>query len=281
MPKLSYAAAMEWLAERDPDRLAVVVADPQVPERGAPEALETRTRRTLCDGANRWARVMAEQGVGEGDLVTIALPNGCAFFEVALAAWKLGATPNPVSARLPLVEQRAIVETASPALVVGAAPGQLGEVASLPAADFVPAEEVSAADLPDRVSPHVRAMTSGGSTGRPKVIIDANPAECDPSVPENRMKADGRMLAPGPLYHAGPFITSWQSLLSGGTTYVLPRFEPEACLAWMEHAPIDWVLFVPTMMQRIWKLPECGAGSVRSLGARNGDVQRRAESGLG
>jgi len=115
---------------------------------------------------------------------------------------------------------------------------------------------VSDAALPDRVSPHVRAMTSGGSTGRPKVIIDATSALCDPNVPENRMNSGGRTLVPGPLYHAGPFITSWQSLLCGGTIYVHGRFDPSECIACIARDRIDWVLFVPTMMQRIWKLPD-------------------------
>jgi bile acid-coenzyme A ligase len=99
-------------------------------------------------------------------------------------------------------------------------------------------------------------MTSGGSTGRPKVIIDATAALCDPEKPENRMTAGGRTLVPGPLYHAGPFITSWQSLLCGGTIHIEPRFDPRACLERIASEGIDWVLFVPTMMQRIWKLPQ-------------------------
>ncbi len=250
MPQLSYGRAMDWLAECDPDRPAVV-CDADGP--GAPA--ERRTRAELVARSNRLARSFAARGVGPGDLVTIALSNGCAFFEAALAAWKIGATPNPVSARLPEAEQRAIIETASPALVLGASPAVCGERPVLPA-DFEPAPGIDAGPLPDIVSPHVRAMTSGGSTGRPKVIIDANPALCDPEQPENRMKAGGRLLAPGPLYHAGPFITSWQALLCGGTVHVQRRFDPRRCLECIERARIDWVLFVPTMMQRIWKLPE-------------------------
>ena len=247
MPQLSYGRAMDWLADREPDRRAIVSRED--------DTVDTRTRIELVRRANRLARVYAGLGVGQGDLVTIALSNGCAFFEAALAAWKLGATPNPISARLPEVEQRAIVETASPALVVGAKPGSFGDRPTLEAG-YEPDPTLSDAPLPDRVSPHVRAMTSGGSTGRPKVIIDANPALCDPELPENRMNPDGRTLVPGPLYHAGPFITSWQSLLCGGTVFVMPRFDPRGCLECIEQEHIDWILFVPTMMQRIWKLPE-------------------------
>ena len=50
---------------------------------------------------NRLARAYAGLGVVKDDLVTIALPNSTAFMEAAIAIWKLGATPQPVSARLP------------------------------------------------------------------------------------------------------------------------------------------------------------------------------------
>jgi bile acid-coenzyme A ligase len=250
MPQLSYGRAMDWLAERDPERLAIVCEAED--ESGA---AETRTRAELASRSNRLARDLAARGVGEGDLVTIALPNGCAFFEAVLASWKLGATPNPISSRLPEAEQRAIIELASPALVIGAAPGACGDLPSLPAA-HEPDPALSDAPLEDVTSNRVRAMTSGGSTGRPKLIIDANPAICDPEQPENRMKPGGRILVPGPLYHSGPFLTAWQSALVGGTVYLRQRFDARRCLACIERERIDWVLFVPTMMQRIWKLPK-------------------------
>jgi len=266
---------MDWLASKDPERAAVVCV-----EEGR---IDTRTRSQLVARANRLARAYAAMGVKEGDLVTNALPNGCEFFEATLAIWKLGATPNPVSARLPEIERRAIVETADPALVVGAEPGSLGDRPTL-TARFEPGAEHAAEPLEDRTSAHVRAMTSGGSTGRPKVIIDANPAICDPEVAENRMKSGGRTFIPGPLYHTGPFITSWQSLLCGGTVYVAPRFDAEGSLALIDREGIDWVLFVPTMMQRIWKLPEevrarydlASLGTVMSTGAPSPDWMKRA-----
>jgi bile acid-coenzyme A ligase len=62
---------------------------------------------------NRLARAFAELGVVAGDLGTIALPNSTAFFESAFALWKLGATPQPVSAKLPGRELEEIVELAT------------------------------------------------------------------------------------------------------------------------------------------------------------------------
>jgi bile acid-coenzyme A ligase len=243
MAMMSYGRAFAWLAEQEPDRVAVRC-----------EA-ESRTRAQLDRRANRLARAYRALGVKEGDLVTIGLANGCEFYEACLAIWRLGATPNPVSARLPERERRAIVETAEPALLVGAPEGEHTERPAVPAG-FEPGPDCGDEPLPDVAARHVRAMTSGGSTGRPKVIVDTVPAECDPEKAENGMTPGGVTLVPGPLYHAGPFMTSWSSLLVGGTVVVMRRFDAERALALIERHRVDWVLFVPTMMQRIWRLPE-------------------------
>ena len=88
----------------------------------------TLTWRDLHRRTNRLARAYEAQGVGQDDLVTIALPNSTAFIEAALAVWKLGATPQPVSARLPGRELHEIVELANSRLVVGV-PSQLARAA--------------------------------------------------------------------------------------------------------------------------------------------------------
>ncbi len=242
MPKLSYGRAMAWLAEQQPER-------PALRHEG-----RVVTRAELDAWSHRLARAYAERGVGPGSLVTIALPNGAEFVAATLAAWKLGATPNPISSRLPEAERRAIVELARPALLVGA-PESYPDVASVPEG-FEPETHGDAAPLPDVVPERVRAMTSGGSTGRPKLILDTQPAEVDPTVAENGMRVDGSILVAGPLYHAGPFITCWQCLLSGGTATLMTRFDAEEALQLIDEHEIEWVLFVPTMMQRIWKLPD-------------------------
>lgn len=243
MPTLSNGRAVTWLAEREPERPAVVHEGRVV------------SRAELERRANRTARAFAALGVGCGDLVTLALPNGAAFLEATVAAWKLGATPQPVSSRLPRPEREAIVALADPALVVGAPEGEdLGARPTLPVG-WEPDPALDDGRLPDVTPPCVRAMTSGGSTGRPKVILDTTPGTVDPEVAENGMQVGGTTLVAGPLYHAGPFITCWQCLLSGGTAVVMTRFDAEESLRLIERHRVDWVLFVPTMMQRIWKLP--------------------------
>jgi bile acid-coenzyme A ligase len=70
------------------------------------------------------------------------------------------------------------------------------------------------------------------------------------------MRAEGCVMVPGPLYHTGPFVVSWQGIFAGCTLVVLRRFDASECLALIERHRVNWVLFVPTMMQRIWRLPK-------------------------
>ncbi|UPT61479.1 MAG: AMP-binding protein [Hyphomonadaceae bacterium JAD_PAG50586_4] len=127
--------------------------------------------------ANQRARMFAAHGVGQGDFVTVALPNGAEFYETTFALWKLGAIPNIIAAKLARPEMEAIVEIVRPKLLVGSV-----EIAGLQtvAAEKAALERYSADPMPETLSPHWKAMTSGGSTGRPKVILDAMPGRWNP-----------------------------------------------------------------------------------------------------
>ncbi len=242
MPKLSYGRALAWLADEAPERIAALCGDQSI------------TRAELERRSNRLARAYLALGVKEASRVTIALPNSIEFLVSCMATWKLGASPQPISARLPARERETIVALSEPSLVVGVAADEYPKLTSVPPR-FEPDPSLSDAPLPDVVPPNVRTMASGGSTGRPKLIVDLTPALVDPTVAENFMVLRGTALAPGPLYHAGPFIVAWQCILSGGTLVLMERFDPQQALALIGAQRIDWVLFVPTMMQRIAKLP--------------------------
>jgi bile acid-coenzyme A ligase len=61
---------------------------------------------------------------------------------------------------------------------------------------------------------------------------------------------------PGPLYHNGPAVWSWQALLNGLSVALMPRFDAEGTLAEIEQHRGSVLYMVPTMMKRIWRLPE-------------------------
>ena len=204
---------------------------------------------------NRLARAYQALGVKKDDFVTIALPNGIEFFEACLATWKAGATPQPVSSRLPKFERDQIVEVGAPSLVVGVDPGEYAPIPCL-SAGYKPDGALSNTSLPEVTSVSYKAMTSGGSTGRPKLIVSKSPAASDPDVPLLEIPQQGCMLIPGPLYHNGPFLWAMTALFKGCTVVVTTRFDAEETLRLIEAHKVDVVYMVPTMMRRIWALPE-------------------------
>jgi bile acid-coenzyme A ligase len=243
MTTMSYPAALRLHAARTPERTALVCGESEW------------TFAELDRASTRLARAYAERGVKQGDFVTIALPNGVEFVAACFAIWKLGAVPQPISWRLPEKERAAILAEAKPALVVGVAPEAAHGAPSV-SAGFAPAPNTSEEPLPDLTSSSRQALASGGSTGRPKLIVDALPAECDPAQPFYGNEPGSIVLVPGPLYHAAGFLNTSITLVISGTVVLLPRFDPADALASIERYRVQWVSFVPTMLLRIWRLPE-------------------------
>ena len=214
----------------------------------------TLTRGELEARSNRKARQLAALGVGQDDIVTLALPNGLEFYETIFAVWKLGASPNSVSAKLPAAELRAILDLAKPRLVVGPASLELSGQAFLPAGSE-PGEDVSTDALPTKVSKYWKIATSGGSTGRPKLIVDHRAGMFDPMAPPVGLTMNDVLLNPGPLYHNAPVTMTSYCFFTGGHVVEMGRFDPLEALQLIERHRVGWVNFVPTMMHRIWRLP--------------------------
>jgi len=192
--------------------------------------------------ANRMAHTLAGQGVGAGDRVTLSLPNSIEFLAAVYACWKLGATPQPISAWLPEREFDAIVELAQPRVVID----QKWEVAA----------DAPDTPLADVVSDPWKAMTSGGSTGRPKLILAGGPGTIDPEAhPSLLIVRDGTHMMPGPLYHNGPFVWSTTALLGGNHVVLGGKFDAQRTLELIDRHHPETMYIVPTMMARIWKLP--------------------------
>jgi len=243
MALISYAQRIADHAARDPEHLAVTDETRSI-ARGELERL-----------ANRIARELASMGVVQGDFVTIALPNGIEFVAVVVACWKLGATPQPVSSRLPKRELDALVELANPRVIVGVDPADHPERVCLPAG-WTPGADVDDGPLPDAVANPFKAMTSGGSTGRPKLILAGGPGLIDPELnPLLMMQIDGTHMMPGPLYHNGPFVWTITALLAGNHVVLGGRFDAEKTLQLIDRWHPDSMYVVPTMMARISKLP--------------------------
>jgi bile acid-coenzyme A ligase len=214
---------------------------------------ETLTWGELDQRATRRARSLAARGVEQNDLVTLSLSNSCNFFEWTFAVWKLGATPHIVSSRIAIAEFEAMLNLARPKVAV------VSEFERLRNPDVVPADwglDGPSAPLPSAIARYWKAMSSGGSTGLPKVIVDHRTSAFDTDTAYLRIQNGETVLNPGPLYHNAPFSVSHTALFKGGLLVGLPKFDAEAALCMIDQWKVTTVNFVPTMMLRIWRLPD-------------------------
>ncbi|MDT5324618.1 MAG: bile acid-coenzyme ligase [Mycobacterium sp.] len=211
----------------------------------------TLTRGELDRSTNRLARAYAELGVRQGDYVTIVLPNSIEWIQAALAAWKLGAIPQPLSARLPDAELEGLLDLKPRALLVGRSDPR-GVIRSVPA-DFSPDSSVSDAPLPEAVSPSWKALGSGGSTGRPKLIeagADSRFPGALAGFAMGALEGDTQLIAV-PLSHNTGMTTATIGLLMRQHLVLMPRFEPAEFLRLVTEHRVDFIVAVPTIMQRL------------------------------
>ena len=207
----------------------------------------TLTRGELDRSTNRLARAYAERGVGVGDYVTMVLPNSIEWIQAAVACWKLGAVPQPLSARLPDAELQGLLDLRPPALLVGRDHAQIPSVP----AGFTPDPALSDGRLPEAVSPVWKAMGSGGSTGRPKLIESGGDSRIPAAIgyPLGAQEGD-TTLVPVPLSHNTGFTTATIALLMRHHLVLMSRFDPQQFLRLITDHRVTFLTTVPTIMQR-------------------------------
>nr|WP_047166177.1 AMP-binding protein [Sphingomonas sp. Y57] len=204
--------------------------------------------------ANRRARHLIDRGIAAGDRVILAMANRPDYLECAFALWKIGATPCPVSERLAPAEFAEIVTLAEPRAVIGAS-GLAVDAPRLYAIDDPLPDDIDDSPLPPAVATPGKIANSGGSTGRPKLIVDPLASVWGPDKEGCRRGPRLTMLNPGPLYHSAPFNTTTMALAQGTHIVCLGRFDPQDWLDAVERHGVDYAYMVPTMMARIARLP--------------------------
>ena len=211
----------------------------------------TFTRGQLESATNRLARAYAELGVKQGDCVTIALPNSIEWVQAVVAVWKLGAVPQPLSARLPDAEYADLLDLTPRALLVGR-PDPRGLVPSV-TGDFEPRTDLSDAPLPEAVSPSLKSMASGGSTGRPKLIEAGADGRFQGTLVAAMMGnlATDTQLVSVPLSHNTGFTSATMALATGQHLVLMSRFDPREFLRLITDYRVDYLATVPTIMQRL------------------------------
>lgn len=211
-------------------------------------------RDELAAAAARRATRLAHLGIAANENVVVMLPAGLEFHITCFGIWMLGATPVPLSAKLAPHELAELVALSGCRFAITAG----GEAMSGCTAAGVSWQDdlsLTPATRPSPVADHWKAITSGGSTGRPKLIVDARPAVFDPLVTSLAIEVDDVLICPAPVHHNAPFsITNW-GLAWGAHVIETERFDPVEVMRLVETHRARWLYLVPTMMARIWALP--------------------------
>lgn len=263
-PLISYGNRLSLLAAEHPDKDALRF----VPQQGAMQSI---TWKQLDETSNQLARLLQSRHVTSDSLVVVGLPNSPAHFYAAFAIWKLGATLLPLNAALPDAERDKLLETAQPALVIAEWQG-LGWPLLYPA-NFSAAEGFSTDPLPDCLPDPGIAIGSGGSTGRPKIILKNGPLAHVPGQLTTYpslgsvigLRPGQTQLVVGPLYHSGPFSWAHEGLFEDHTLIVLERWDTARVIDLIEQQQINFMFMVPTMMSRVAKHPGVQARDFSSL----------------
>ena len=259
------------VAERAPDRPAVVVAD----------SAERISYRQLADRANQIAHLFRAHGLGPGSHVAIMVENSTAYVETVWAAHISGIILTPVNNRLTAREAayiindcgaRAVIASAQAGDVIGALAAEIENVrvrflagGELPGWEsFERARDAQPATPIEDECQGGYMFYSSGTTGRPKGIAHPFarlPLEVDENVagflPKLAGLGEGEVvLVPGPLFHSA--ASNWLVALmhTGATIVLMQRFDAEAALRLIEQHRVAFVQFVPTHLTRMLRLPD-------------------------
>jgi long-chain acyl-CoA synthetase len=250
----------------------------------------------LEDRARRVASGLRGLGVGPGIPVAVLGRNGLVHLEVALAAAQLGTSVVPVNWHWQPDEVRYVLQDCGAAVLVGHADlmtrlmtelgGSIGTVATVWQA--TPEEITTAFDIPADAArvPASRtdyeawlssqipldaaarnAASSGlfytsGTTGRPKGVVREG---ARPEQVVHRQRAltvcygiteACRTLVTTPLHHIFGQSMALATLATGGTVVIMPRFDAETFLSFVERHRITNASAVPTMFVRLLRLPD-------------------------
>ncbi len=244
----------------------------------------------LDAGSNCAANALAALGVGKGDRIAYLGKNHPLYFELLIAAAKLGAVMTPVNWRLAPPEVAYIVnDSQAKALFVGEGFGAMLDkiLADIPLVSEVFGvaandpnlrdycqwrDGFSAKDLAINVGPEDDALQlyTSGTTGRPKGAVMTHGSilssrhRLDPGAEELELR-EWQKPIPGevtllamPCFHISGTGTGIGTIANGTCSIVLPEYDPTKALDLIENYPISKIFLVPAAIQILLDHPRVG-----------------------
>lgn len=244
LPRLFEAAAASHL-----NKVAVICGDAQA------------TYGELNKRANHFAHVLAQHGIGPGDLIGVALDRTVDLVAVFLAVLKSGAAYVPIDPTFPAQRITHMLMNADPKLLI-ASSSKL-DILSFWRGESLDFDETrnragSATDgdnLTVDVQPEDLAYViyTSGSTGQPKGVGVSHGALCNMLLSmsqEPGCSETDRLLAISPVTFDMAVPDLYLPLLNGGTTVFAHTYQtrdPEALIQLMEHHSITMMQGTPTI----------------------------------
>ena len=196
---------------------------------------------------NRAAAMLAAQGVGRGDVVSLLLPNSAEYIIAYFACWQLGALAGPVNSLLKEHEIEFVMNNSeAKAILVGSefrdrvesVKTQLSHLRAIitfdneaeATKDFAGSAGLKPAGTPEACAPDDDAIViyTSGTTGKPKgcLLTHGNVIANARQISEwlQFTEAD-RLLTIMPLFHMNAVsVTTMSALYARGSTVVSPKF---------------------------------------------------------
>ncbi|MFY1638123.1 class I adenylate-forming enzyme family protein [Solwaraspora sp. WMMB335] len=253
------------LAGEHPERPAFVVADPDGDE-------IVFTFADLVASAHRLADALKDAGVGPGDVVVLAPQNHPGYLGLVLGTWWAGAAVLPISPSFTGEDSGLLLDVVAarlgrPVLVDVRAHARYGTLVldAGPAATFT-----LHGDLPPRRPPTTAEqpylfMTSGGTTGLPKImpyplrwVGNARTPYANAGLGNQSGEAVGgrTRLICGSLHHTGNFTVAVHVLLTGSSVIVMTRFDAALACDLLRRHDVYSLGLTPYYMMLILGLPD-------------------------
>jgi non-ribosomal peptide synthetase component E (peptide arylation enzyme) len=269
----------------------------EMPDREAlTDATRRLTYRELAHGIDRMAARLRALGIGQGDVVTIQLPNWIEFALVFFALERLGAVAVTVSVDFRSRELEYIMRFAGSKMLVCCAQFRdfdhaamaeelwprlpalacIGIVRGAPRPDMVSLDDIAAAGGPpvgfvpvtmdaDAV---MRMAFTSGTTGNPKGVMHSHNttlAACRILNGDVGLAAGDVMLIWLPLGLNWGYLTLVQSVLAGAKAVLLDRFRPPAALDLIERERVTYIPTAPASLTSILQEPGLARRDLSSL----------------
>jgi acyl-CoA synthetase (AMP-forming)/AMP-acid ligase II len=254
-------------AARTPDALALVEGERRL------------TWHQLREQRDRVAAALVDLGLSSGQHVVIYSPNSLEYLLVSAASRAAGAIPVPMNHRLS-AEEVAYVLDDSDAAVVFVADAFVPLVEKVrdgarrvrhwvtletarppwatPLAELLAREPGAPRALEGATNLGGSMIYTAGTTGKPKGALrrSVDSSSVLPRLEAMDIAREHVHLVAGPLYHSAPGAFAAYAQLFGGTTVVMPKFDPEAALAAIARHRCTSTFMAPTLLKRIVELPE-------------------------